>query len=72
MRINKKQFIIGKLLIIGLIIGLSSCSQTNHTDKYAIKFVPILGNGSDIGVFQMAETEVTNQQYVDFLGSSSK
>jgi len=70
MRTNKKQFIIEKLVILVLLIGLASCNQTNKNDKYAIKFVPILGNGSDIEAFQMAKTEVTNQQYVDFLNDA--
>jgi len=72
MGVNKKQFILDILLILALIIGLTSCNQTNKNDKYAIKFVPILGNGGDIGAFQMAKTEVTNQQYVDFLNAAYK
>ena len=35
-----------------------------------IKFVDIAGNGNDIASFKMSITEITNQQYVDFLNAS--
>jgi len=40
---------------------------TNGND---VEFVNIPGDGKDIDAFQMAKTEISNQQYVDFLNAA--
>ena len=72
MIISKKQFGLEKLLLLVVIIGLVSCTQTNGNIKDAVKFANIPSNGGNLNAFQMAETEVTNQQYVDFLNAAYK
>jgi hypothetical protein len=40
------------------------------TNGNEVEFVNIPGNGKDIEAFQLAKTEITNQQYVDFLNAA--
>jgi len=42
----------------------------NVKQSHEIEFVDIPGNGDDIKPFKMGKTEVTNQQYVDFLNAA--
>ena len=72
-----------KLLVIGIVgFGLLSmtiaCSkdnlnepiEINNTSESGVEFVDIPGDGEDIDSFQLGKTEVTNQQYVDYLNSA--
>ena len=52
---------------------ISSCKQSvdNQTsDVSAVEFVDVPGDGENIEPFKMARTEITNQQYVDFLNAA--
>ena len=61
-----------KLLIV-LVVVLSACTETSNKEETTIiEFANIPGNEKGIETFQMAKTEVTNQQYVDFLNAAYK
>jgi len=67
---QKKEFAIINLLITVLIISSVSWSQVQASSQYDIEFITIPGNEKNIKPFKMAKTEVTNQQYVDFLNAA--
>ena len=60
------------LLLILFVMLFTSCLAANLPEKSKIEFVDIPGNGEDIEAFQMGKTEITNQQYVDFLNEALK
>ncbi len=67
---KKKELIVINLLIIISIISSVSWSQVQASSQYDIEFITIPGNGKNIKPFKMAKTEVTNQQYVNFLNAA--
>lgn len=54
-----------------ILIFINGCSNTSLDTKNVVEFVNIPGN-EDIENFQMSKTEITNQQYVDFLNLALK
>ncbi|RKZ73356.1 MAG: hypothetical protein DRQ57_14615 [Gammaproteobacteria bacterium] len=51
-------------------IFLIDCSGSDMPLDTPVEFVDIPGNGVDIKHFKMSKTEITNQQYVNFLNSA--
>ena len=61
-----------KILALALLVfyfGLP-CTVFAISSDPSIEFVDIPGNGKDVKPFKMAKTEVTNQQYVNFLNAA--
>ena len=67
---QKKISLFFLLLVSSFILPLVSCKATELTGKSKIEFVDIPGNGENVEPFQMSNTEITNQQYVDFLNTA--
>ena len=57
------------LVLLMFFFGLIFSAFAQGSDP-TIEFVDIPGNGKDIKPFKMGKTEVTNQQYVDFLNAA--
>ena len=73
----KRKFVV--LVLVILFSGCSSSTNTLHGAKaiaqdsnrvIAIEFADIPGNGDDVKSVKMGKTEITNQQYVDFLNAA--
>lgn len=67
-----------KKLVIFLVLSITSmivlgCKQSvdnRISDGSTVEFVDVPGDGENIEPFKMAKTEITNQQYVDFLNAA--
>jgi len=69
--VNEKHDIVGHFLLgILFVLVLVSCHSSNITEKSKIEFADIPGNMDNIESFEMSKTEVTNQQYVEFLNAA--
>jgi len=67
----KKTIIFLGLSITSMVI--SGCKQSvdnQISDVSAVEFVNVPGDGENIEPFKMAKTEITNQQYVEFLNAA--
>ncbi len=61
------------LFLIGsFVLSLGICKASYLSENSGVEFVDISGNGVNIETVQMAKTEITNQQYVDFLNAALK
>ena len=53
-----------------IVMGCTQSVDNQISDGSIVEFVDVPGDGGDIEPFKMAETEITNQQYVDFLNAA--
>jgi len=61
-------FLFGILAVFMGAVGLVTAA--NAAEKSHVEFVSIPGNGSDVKPFKIGKTEVTNEQYVEFLNKA--
>ncbi len=64
---RQKQMYLSLMLMI-----MTSLSVTYASGSKEIEFAQIPGDGKSIAPFEMSKTEITNQQYVDFLNAGLK
>ncbi len=68
-----EQSIFAIFFLIGLfVLLLGICEASYLSENPGVEFVDIPENGVNIAAFQMAKTEITNHQYVDFLNAALK
>jgi len=82
MRNSKLKILVLGTVGFGFLILMTACSKddsntpadnnnnNNNSNESTVEFVDIPGDGTDILPFKLGKTEVTNQQYVDFLNSA--
>ena len=63
---------INKQFLATLVLIMVTLSSVYANGSKEIEFAKIPGDGKSIAPFQMSKTEITNQQYVDFLNGNSK
>ena len=71
-QINKNKLKAVFLGIIAFAININGNAQNlpSSINESTVEFIEIPGDGEDILPFELGKTEVTNQQYVDFLNSA--
>jgi len=63
---------INKQFLATLVLIMVTLSSVYANESKEIEFAQIPGDGKSIVPFQMSKTEITNQQYVDFLNDALK